>query len=181
MKNNKVVKRFESNGEVVIFRYMEPKDENDLRSYFNSLVDERSFTTHEYWTKKRMQEWMKLHLDKIKKKTEVRLVVEIKGQVVGHAKIDIEEKPALRFIGDLGIGLRKEARRRGIGEKLLRVVITEAKRVMRIKVVVLDAFAKNIPAVNLYKKFGFKTAHILKKVRIFHGKFYDQIHMVKYV
>lgn len=180
---DKIVKSFFSKEEKVIFRYLHPKDVKDWRLYYNSLIDEGAFTTHKTkMTEKMANEWIEKHLGRIKRKAEACLVVEINSKVVGYAEIDIEEsKEALRLIGDLGMGLRKEARGRGIGEKLLRAVITEAKKVLHIKIVELDAFADNLPAVNLYKKCGFELAYTLKKAAVFHGKRLNRIHMVKYL
>ena len=51
--------------------------------------------------------------------------------------------------------VRKSQQKRGIGKRLLVEFLNEAKR-RNVKKVFLEVSEKNIPAISLYKKFGFK-------------------------
>ena len=53
-------------------------------------------------------------------------------------------------------------RRKGIGEKLLRHVIEEAKK-MKSRLLTLEVRSSNLKAQALYQKFGFKAVTIRKK------------------
>ena len=45
------------------------------------------------------------------------------------------------------------------------------------KVIQLSVFASNTPAINLYKKIGFKKVAVIPKVLIYKNKFEDEIIM----
>ncbi len=51
--------------------------------------------------------------------------------------------------------VRKSQQKRGIGKRLLVEFLNEAKR-RNVKKVFLEVSEKNVPAISLYKKFGFK-------------------------
>lgn len=178
----RVVKRFRSNGEEVVIRYPRISDCDDLLYNINSLVDERALIAiQKKQTKRQEKKWLLSLLKKIRRKTAVALVVKINGWVVGLASVDKKPQEAMSHIGGFGISLVKEARGRGIGEQLLKTVIAEAKRVLRIRIVVLSAFAGNRPAVNCYRKCGFIKTETMKGGIRYYGKFLDRIRMVKYL
>ena len=56
--------------------------------------------------------------------------------------------------GTLGMGVHKDYRRQGVGERLLKRTIDGAK-VRGIECVELEVFASNAPAICLYEKLGF--------------------------
>lgn len=80
------------------------------------------------------------------------LVADIGGKVVGYVvTMDVD-----KFTGKIvSIAVRKEFRRRGIGEALLRKAIERLKAKGKIKIA-LEVRISNIPAQELYKKLGFK-------------------------
>jgi len=93
------------------------------------------------------------------------LVAEMNGVIVGYimSRIDrgfsyyshsttVSEKGHV-----ISLAVMPRARRRGIAEKLLRKAI-EALRSKGVKEVYLEVRISNIPAINLYRKLGFKIA-----------------------
>lgn len=80
------------------------------------------------------------------------LVADISGKVVGYVvTMDVD-----KFTGKIvSIAVRKEFRRKGIGEALLRKAIERLKAKGKIKIA-LEVRISNIPAQELYKKLGFK-------------------------
>uniref|UniRef100_A0A7J2TI12 Ribosomal-protein-alanine N-acetyltransferase n=1 Tax=Archaeoglobus fulgidus TaxID=2234 RepID=A0A7J2TI12_ARCFL len=80
------------------------------------------------------------------------LVADIGGKVVGYVvTMDVD-----KFTGKIvSIAVRKEFRRRGIGEALLRKAIERLRAKGKIKIA-LEVRISNIPAQELYKKLGFK-------------------------
>ncbi|MBK1813224.1 GNAT family N-acetyltransferase [Clostridium sp. YIM B02505] len=82
------------------------------------------------------------------------LVAEIDGKIVGSATLDRSNLSMLSHTADFGITILKEFSGQGIGSLLLEKVIdwVELKKVEKIN---LEVFEDNLPAISLYKKFGF--------------------------
>jgi ribosomal protein S18 acetylase RimI-like enzyme len=73
---------------------------------------------------------------------------------MGNARIT-KQGPTKEHIGQVGITLRKEARGRGLGEKLLKEVLKQGIKKFKFKIIILEVLSKNKIAQNLYKKLGF--------------------------
>jgi len=74
--------------------------------------------------------------------------------VIGWCDIVPGSIEGLTHRGTLGMGVHKDYRRQGIGERLLKRTIDEAK-IRGIECVELEVFASNTPAICLYEKLGF--------------------------
>ena len=168
MKKAKVVKVFESNGDVVTFRYPRYADHEALMVMRNSLVKQKAFIGQRKVTLNEARGHMLSSLRNIKEKTSVVLVVEIDGRVVGKASVSkvpksrIYKEPKASYhrrvrIAEywLGIFLASSAQGRGIGKKLMQAVIDEAKNVLKVRRIFLGVFAANHRARSLYHKMGF--------------------------
>ena len=62
----------------------------------------------------------------------------------------------------MNIVVRKKYRRNGIGEKLLQELINLSMK-KNLENIELEVNSNNKPAINLYKKFGFKEVGLRKK------------------
>ncbi len=85
------------------------------------------------------------------------LVADIGNLVVGYVVLqhrDFESKI-------MSIAVKKEFRRRGIGSNLLKKAIESVKEKGKRRLL-LEVRVSNIPAQNLYKKYGFKVIDILQ-------------------
>jgi ribosomal protein S18 acetylase RimI-like enzyme len=82
------------------------------------------------------------------------IAVDAQGEVMGW--IDIQPLPweGMRHVGSLGMGVRGEWRRRGVGRALLTAALAAASE-RGIKRVELEVFASNSGAVRLYEQAGF--------------------------
>lgn len=87
------------------------------------------------------------------------LVAEYLGRVVGYVIATIEYNNLGHIIS---IAVKKEFRRRKIGTLLLYEVLKRLKK-KGCKRVYLEVRVSNIPAIFLYKKFGFKCKGIIRK------------------
>ena len=83
-------------------------------------------------------------------------VADIGSMVVGY--IVIQHKLYESKI--MSIAVKKEFRKRGIGSMLLKKAIESAKEKGK-KRLLLEVRVSNIPAQNLYKKYGFKVINVL--------------------
>ena len=93
------------------------------------------------------------------------LVAEMKGAIVGYIMTRVDRGfsyyPYSTTMSEKGhvisLAVMPHARRKGIAEKLLRKAI-EAIKNKGVKEVYLEVRISNIPAINLYRKLGFKIA-----------------------
>ena len=83
----------------------------------------------------------------------------VDGRVVGWCDIGSFERPLMAHSGVLGLGVAAEFRGNGIGHALLRSVLESAKTrgLTRIELVVRE---RNLPALTLYRKVGFRVEGI---------------------
>jgi len=164
--------------------FREPK-RNDVRSaleMMNSLVKEKAYiSVQEKQTLKKEREYFKTLFKEIKDKTRVDLFLDINGEVCGSASISLIDKGIRKHVGELGILLKKEARGRGLGEKLFKKIIEKAIKELKIKIIRLDVYSDNNIAINLYKKMGFKKLGTIKNGAGYYGKLADNNIMIKYL
>ena len=179
MLTGKIVKQFEIDGEKIVFRYPRMSDLEGLLELVNAIVDDKAMVSSQAKkTKKEERMWLLSILKNIKKKEGVYLVVEMNGKIVGNAAVERHKEPAKKHVGEFGIMLRKEARGKGIGEKLLRCVIEEAKKVLKVKIITLEVMASNKVALHLYEKCGFKVIGTIKSGVKYYNRYEDDILMV---
>lgn len=117
-----------------------------------------------------------------KQKSLVCLVAEHNGRVVGFT--DIKLKPhSKNHIGNFGISIRQGYRGIGLGKHLMAEVIKLSKKELKpkLKIIQLEVYAVNKPAIALYKKMGFKTIAKLPKQIKYKGKLVDEFIMQKFV
>lgn len=175
----KVVDKFEVDGKEVVLRYPTMRDVEDLQEQINSLIEEGAKITYE--EKKNYEEevdWLSDNLKKIEKEEKVLLVVKVDGKVMGSTRIDKEEGN-MSHLGEFGITLREEIRSKGIGTKLSKAVISEAKERLDIEIVKLQAFDNNEVAKGLYRKLGFEKVGRIKDAIKRDGKYIDKVIMQK--
>lgn len=82
------------------------------------------------------------------------LVAEIKGKIIGSATIDRSSLKKLNHSISLGITILKEYSGIGIGSLMMKRIIDWAN-LNKVEKLELEVFSDNLPAIALYKKFGF--------------------------
>ena len=165
----------------IVIRKIRKGDEKGLLEMFNSLVVEKTMTAAiKKLTLKQEKEFVNKALDGAKNKKQLNLVLEINGKILGTAGLRIEND-ITGHVGNFGILMKKEARGRGLGFKLSRATISEAKKKLKVKIVRLNVSHRNKAAIGLYKKLGFKEVGVIKKGLQFFGRYDDEIIMVNYL
>lgn len=97
-------------------------------------------------------------------------------RVVGWCDITRGKLEGFRHAGGLGMGILKEYRGQGIGERLARATLHQARSV-GLERVQLDVYASNGPAIKLYEKLGFQVEGFHRQARKLDGQYDDLITM----
>ena len=81
------------------------------------------------------------------------LLAEEKGEILGFADLHVVSDDA--HVNEIGV--REDARRRGIGSALMERMLDVCRRKGAVRVS-LEVRTGNLPAIGLYEKYGFRTA-----------------------
>lgn len=108
-------------------------------------------------------------------------LVALRGNdVVGWCDISPMKHEGFTHCGTLGMGVRKDFRRLGIGTRLLEQTIGEAKK-LGLERIELEVFASNTAAIRLYEKAGFLVEGVKKKARKLDGEHDDLVEMALFI
>lgn len=109
------------------------------------------------------------------------LVAEVDREVVGFLNFDLGKLNSTKHQGTFGINVKRSARGKGVGKKLLYAMIDVCKDVGSIDIIRLNVLASNTSAIRLYESFGFqKEGCFIDYVRK-NGKSDDLVHMKLYL
>jgi ribosomal protein S18 acetylase RimI-like enzyme len=100
--------------------------------------------------------------------------------VVGFCDILPNSAAGFTHVARLGMGVRSEWRRQGIGRRLLEACIALAKNA-DIEKVELEVFSDNIAAVRLYESFGFSREGVRVRGRKLHDRYQDVVLMALWI
>ena len=98
------------------------------------------------------------------------------GQVVGWCDIVRKKLEGFTHAAALGMGVQKDYRGQGIGERLALAALQRAREV-GLERVELDVYASNGPAIGLYEKLGFVVEGVHRRARKLDGQYDDLISM----
>jgi ribosomal protein S18 acetylase RimI-like enzyme len=102
------------------------------------------------------------------------------NDVVGWCDISPMKHEGFTHCGTLGMGVRKDFRRLGIGTRLLEHTIGEAKET-GLERIELEVFASNTAAIRLYERAGFVVEGVKKKGRKLDGEYDDLVEMALFI
>lgn len=83
------------------------------------------------------------------------VAVDDTGAIIGELSLNGSPRKALRHGVELGMTVRQDWRGQGVGSALMHRAITWAQTGGVIKRIQLHVYARNAPAIALYRKFGF--------------------------
>ena len=100
--------------------------------------------------------------------------------LVGAIGLERDRRRKGNHIGHvIGMMVRREARRQGVGRALLEGLIGEARRSAGMEMLTLTVTAGNAAAVGLYETSGFARYGLLERaIKLASGKYHDKLHMV---
>lgn len=162
-----------------LIRYPKRTDLHELWRYINELSKEKTYISlqGEEISLKEERAFLNSALQKIKTNESVFLVVESGNKIVGIAEVTKKGRTE-KHTGVFGITLAKNYRSKGIGRKLMQLVIEESKKKLEgLKIIRLVCFADNDRACKLYGSLGFKEYGRLPGGLLYRGEPTDEVLM----
>jgi putative acetyltransferase len=105
--------------------------------------------------------------------TELRIVAEIEGQVVGSGGLHPALQLRRRHAATLGISVAATWQGQGVGRALMQAMCDYADDWGQILRIELTVFADNRRAIGLYERFGFRREGILRGYALRDGHYMD--------
>jgi putative acetyltransferase len=106
------------------------------------------------------------------------LVAEIDGRVVGNGGLH-RQTGRRHHAAVIGLGVRDEARRRGIGTALMAALIDLADNWLDIRRLELTVYFDNVHAIALYERFGFVREGTQRADSYRDGRYVDALSMAR--
>ncbi|MBS3070924.1 GNAT family N-acetyltransferase [Candidatus Pacearchaeota archaeon] len=138
-------------------RRAKPGDEKKTAAMINEGIKRKTWiytNQDKIISEREVRKWRK----KYKKNSNFILFIALDkntGDVVGTGSFNLNKRKRVRHITSLGWGIRPGYEKKGIASKLIKKVLSEAKK-RGIKKTEAEIVEKNIPSLKLAKKLGFK-------------------------
>lgn len=121
------------------------------------------------------RKWIKKHNDN---PNALLLIASTEDSIIGLLFFEALSKIKASHTGEFGINVHPEYQGMGIGQALIGYLLQWARQHEKIEKVWLQVFATNTPAINLYKKMGFKEeGRHIRAIRQRNGEYVDLIQM----
>lgn len=109
----------------------------------------------------------------------VQIMAEADGRLVGHGTLIGNANPRRAHAASLGMAVRDDYRRQGIGDALLVALLDQARDWLGLSRIELEVFATNAPAIALYEKHGFVTEGRMRAAALRAGRREDLLIMAR--
>jgi RimJ/RimL family protein N-acetyltransferase len=183
----KIISKFNSKNNLsVTVRYPLWSDLEQMTDYINEISLEDTFLTMsgEQYTLNQEAAFLGSKFAEIEAQNSILALAFIEQEFIGICNIDRDLSQRTRGYHrfKLGLSVKKEYRGQGIGEYFAKVSIEEAKVFLpNFKILLLDLFAQNTPALKTYQKLGFKEVGRVKDAFWRQGQYSDQLLMALYI
>ena len=110
-----------------------------------------------------------------------RLVACLEQQLVGQLDVHtLPTRPRRGHVGHIGMAVRDEFQRKGVGTALLQAAVDLADKWLNLLRLELEVFSDHEPAVRLYKRFGFAIEGTLVRYAYRAGQYVDVYTMARF-
>lgn len=99
------------------------------------------------------------------------------GMVVGSISLMVSSNPRTCHVAGLGMAVRDDYQRRGIGTALMSAAVHMADDWLDLRRIELTVYPDNAPAIALYETFGFQREGTLRDYAYRDGAFTDALMM----
>ncbi|MEK7540043.1 MAG: GNAT family protein [Patescibacteria group bacterium] len=172
-------------GQEIIFRLPQKEDVQALWKFINKIVKEDTYvSTSEPISLKDEKAFLDSRLSGLKTQHAIYITAWVGKELAGVCGIDRKVSGQRRtpHVGKFGITIAKKFRAQGVGKQISLVALEAAQTgIPGLKIIELEVFGTNAPAVALYKKLSFKQYGKLPKGLLYKGKYMDEIFMYKNV
>lgn len=166
------------NNEKVIIRKANTSDAKALIKYLNIIGGESDFLTFGMGQFGRSVEQEEDFIENALGKENVLFIIaEVNGKVVGNLNFSGGLRQRTVHVGQFGVSILKEYWGNGIGEELIKYLISWSKSSGIIRKINLRVRIDNTRGIKLYKKLGFLEEGIAKRDFLINDEFYDSLLM----
>jgi len=168
-----------ANGRTVVLKHASHDDVDGIWRNFNNVVEEAIYLpifekVHDI----EKEAWY----EDVKFGRELCIVAQIPNveppnNIAGQCEITNSEWEAAKHVGILGIIVREDFRRIGLGKVLIDCAIRESHKLNNKRKIILSCFSTNQRALKLYKKLGFKEIGVRKNQFFMNAQYYDEVLM----
>ena len=164
------------------FKKSDLKRAGEFAAYMNSFNENDLLLSVGKTNAKEEIEFLNGVLKRQKNKTGIYLIAEHNGKIIGTTDIDLMHGRA-KHVAEFGIRIKDGYRGIGLGNYMMSEVMKRSIKKLKPtpKMFYLQAFAKNAPAIDLYKRMGFKLIARIPKEREYKGKLVDGVIMTKLI
>jgi RimJ/RimL family protein N-acetyltransferase len=159
------------------------KKAKEFLDFINSLIaEDAKILMGKKQTLKDEKGFLEKNIKGMRDKTKVYLLAEHNNKIIASTSITLGREKS-NHVGGFGISIRNGYRGMGIGEYLMSEIIKLAEKELKPKpkMIRLEVYVNNKPAINLYKKLGFKIVAKLPKQIQWKGKLIDEFVMIKFL
>ncbi len=167
MQPNRLIEFYKTkDGRTVTIRTPSIDDVESMMNFINELVDEGvQISTTERQTYVSELRYLADEIQKMIEGKLIALVATVDEKIIAHTELRRGSGRTLH-VGTLGVGVIREYRNVGLGYELIRLLIDLAKS-EGYRLIKLEVYAHNAPAVHLYRKLGFIQTGIIPKMGLF--------------
>ena len=101
------------------------------------------------------------------------------GEVVGNIGLRTTSRPRVRHVGSLGMAVREDWQRRGVGTVLVEAAVGLADDWLQLTRIELEVFADNAAALALYRSFDFEVEGTKRGAVFRDGVYHDTLVMAR--
>jgi len=156
------------------------KKAEKFRELINSLVEEDAkILINKKISLREEKDFLEGLLNMTKARKKVYLIAEFDDKIIATTSIE-QQKGRGDHVGKFGIIVKNGYRGIGLGKFMMSEIIKLAKKDLKPqpKIISLDVFTDNTPAINLYKKMRFRKVAKIPKCRQYKGKLLDEFVMI---
>ena len=167
----------------LLIRAAEISDASEVIALLDQIGQESNFTSLDENGISMAESEMQIFIDKqAQSENQITLLAFLNDELAGIINITADQRPRVRHIGDIFLGIKKAFWGFGLGSILMEEAIEWAKTSGVIRRLQLTVQKRNLVAIHLYEKMGFITEGLQERgACIERGEFLDVYLMGKLI
>ena len=167
----------------LLIREAEISDASEVIALLDQIGQESNFTSLDENGISMAESEMQTFIDKqAQSENQITLLAFLNDELAGIINVTADQRPRVRHIGDIFLGIKKTFWGSGLGSILMEEAIEWAKTSGVIRRLQLTVQKRNLAAIHLYEKMGFVTEGLQERgACIERGEFLDVYLMGKLI